>query len=215
MLINVLTGTLPSKLFWGIQTSESFTGSYENSSTRFNLHDTVKASLYVQGKELSDYLIKMSENHISVLFVKFLQDTDKQNNGYYSKLISMEEYSLGNFILSSTFKPNETGSVSFGFEFEKAIKQDHILVTCSAVERCLKIDHNRNFRSFKMLQEKIIIACLTAEKYAFDLPLEICFTNQKIDEELRNEKLLLIDKFKTISSLESFLESLAYKFHIR
>ena len=146
MLNNVLTGTLPSKLFWGIQTSESFTGSYENSSTRFNRHDMVKASLYVDGKELSDYPIKMSENHISVPFVKFLQDTDKQNNGYLSKLISMEEYSLGNFILSSTFQPNETGSVSFGFEFEKTIKQDLILVTCSTVERCLKIDHNRNFQ---------------------------------------------------------------------
>ena len=44
----------------------------------------VKASIYIDGKELSDYPIKMSENHISVPFVKFLQDTDKQNNGYLS-----------------------------------------------------------------------------------------------------------------------------------
>ena len=146
MLNNVLTGALPTKLFWGIQTSESFTGSYENSSTRFNRHDMIKASLYIDGKELSDYPIKMSKNHISVPFVKFLQDTDKQNNGYLGKLITMEEYNLGNFILSSTFQPNESGSVSFGFEFENPINQDLILVTCSAVERCLKIDHNRNFQ---------------------------------------------------------------------
>jgi hypothetical protein len=88
----------------------------------------------------------MSENNISVPFVKFLQDTDKQNNGYSSKLMSMEEYNLGNFILSSTFQPDKTGSVSFGFEFENTFKQNLILVTCSAVERCLKIDHNRNFQ---------------------------------------------------------------------
>ena len=66
-----------------------------------------------------------------------------------------------------------------------------------------------------MIHEQIIIACLTAEKYGCDLPLGKWFTNHKIDEELRNEKLLLVNNFKSISSLENFLETLAYKFQMR
>jgi hypothetical protein len=66
-----------------------------------------------------------------------------------------------------------------------------------------------------MIHDKVIIACLTAEKYEFDIPPGKCFTNYKIDEELRNEKLLLIKKFESISSIKTFLETLAYKFQIR
>ena len=58
----------------------------------------------------------------------------------------MDEYNKGNFILSARFDPNESGSISFGFEFDEAVTSELILVTCSAVERCLKMDHNRNFQ---------------------------------------------------------------------
>ena len=146
MINNVLTGALPEKLFWGIQTTKSFTGSYSNSSTRFHRQLMSKASLYVDGKEESDFPYKMSENHISIPYVKFLQNTDKQNNGFLSTIMSMDQYNMGNFILSASFDPNDTGSVSFGFEFDKAVTDELILVTCSAVERCLKLDHNRNFQ---------------------------------------------------------------------
>ena len=88
----------------------------------------------------------MSENHIFIPCVKFLQNTDKQNNGFLSTIMSMDQYNMGNFILSASFDPNDTGSVSFGFEFDKAVTDELILVTFSAVERCLKLDHNRNFQ---------------------------------------------------------------------
>ena len=146
MLNNALTGSLPHKLFWGIQTSKSFTGSYFDSSTRFDRQTMAKASLYVNGKEMTDFPYKMSADHISVPYVKFLQNTDKQNNGFLSKILPIDEYNKGNFILSATFDPNESGSISFGFEFDEAVTTDLILVTCSAVERCLKLDHNRNFQ---------------------------------------------------------------------
>ena len=55
-----------------------------------------------------------------------------------------------------------------------------------------------------MIHEQIIIACLTAEKYGCDLPLGKWFTNHKIDEELRNEKLLLVNNFKTMSLKNSW-----------
>ena len=146
MLNNALTGALPHKLFWGIQSSKSFTGSYSDSSTRFDRQNMAKASLYVNGKEMSDFPYKMTANHISIPYVKFLQNTDKQNNGFLSKIIPMDEYNKGNFILSASFDPNESGSISFGFEFDEAVTSELILVTCSAVERCLKMDHNRNFQ---------------------------------------------------------------------
>ena len=145
-LDNILTGVLPSKIFWGIQTIESYSGSFKQSSTRFGRHKLSKASLYLDGNEYSEFPITMTDDNVAQPYVKFLQNTNKQQNGYLGKLLEMSEFATDNFILSATLNSNTNGTVSFEFEFEEPINNDLVLIVCSLKEKILKIDNNRNFQ---------------------------------------------------------------------
>jgi hypothetical protein len=146
MLNNVMSGEMPSKLFWGLQDALSFGGSFNSSSTRFHQFKMSKVTLYLDGQEMSGFPISMTEEHWSVPYVNFLNNTNKSQNGLLSTTLSMSEYNNGNFILSHTLNRNMTGSLSFGFEFSEPVKTDLIMVTCGMIERTLKLDHNRNFQ---------------------------------------------------------------------
>ncbi len=146
MMSNLISGALPTKLFWGLQTLDSFSGSFDISSTLFNNNGLTKANLYLNGKECSDFPVTMSESQASQPFVKFLENANMQLNGYLSRTMSIREFSVSNFILSNTFDQDTTGSLSFEFEFSKAPSKELVLIVCGIYERSLKIDHNRNFQ---------------------------------------------------------------------
>ena len=145
-LDNVITGALPSKMFWGIQSIESYGGSFNASSTRFNMHDLIKANLYVDGQEVSEFPVTMSNKNMTQPYMKFLNNTDKYNNGYLGSVIDMNEFADDNFILSASFNPDTSGAITFEFDFSKAINSDLVLVICIFKDHTLKIDHNRNFQ---------------------------------------------------------------------
>ena len=146
IMTDIINGPLPSKLFWGLQSIDSYTGTFTESSTRFNRQDLVKANLYIDGKEANDFPVTMSEKHVSLPFVKFLENTNKQQNGLLSTSISLIEFENSNFILSATLDPLTSGSLSFEFNFHKAVAKDLVLVTCGVYEKTLKLGHNRNFQ---------------------------------------------------------------------
>ena len=146
MMSNLISGNLPNKLFWGLQTLNSFSGSFDESSTRFNQNGLIKANLYLNGKECSDFPVTMSLSQASQPFVKFLENANMQLNGYLSRTMSIREFSVSNFILSKTFDQDTSGSLSFEFEFSSTPAKELVLIVCGIHEKTLKIDHNRNFQ---------------------------------------------------------------------
>lgn len=146
MMSDIITGTLPSKIFWGLQTIGSYTGSFTESSSRFNRNNMIKANFYVNGKEANDYPATMSESHVSLPFVKFLENSNQHQNGYMSRTLSLIEFEQSNFILSASIDRETSGSLSFEFEFGEAVTNDLVLITCSIFDRTMKIDNHRNFQ---------------------------------------------------------------------
>ena len=102
LLNNVMSGDLPTKLFWGLQDATSFTSSFNSSSTRFGQFKMSKATIYIDGKEISGFPVSMTEKHWTVPYVNFLTNTNKNQNGLVSTTLSMSEFNNGNFILSAT-----------------------------------------------------------------------------------------------------------------
>ena len=145
MMSDILTGALPKKLFWGLQTIFSYSGSNRVSSTRFNRCEVKKANLYINGQEADDYPVTMTEQHVSIPFVKFLESTNQYQNGYMGRTLNLREYEQMNMILSATLQ-TESGSISFEFDFEDAVTDDLVLIVCGLFDRTLKIDNHRNFQ---------------------------------------------------------------------
>ena len=145
MMSDIITGLLPYKLFWGMQTIYSYTGSYSVSSTRFNRSGIKKANLYINGQEADNYPLTLSTEHVSMPFVKFLETTNQFQNGYMSKTLTLNEFEQMNMILSATL-PNDNGSVSFEFDFDDVVTDDLVLIVCGLFDRTMKIDNHRNFQ---------------------------------------------------------------------
>ena len=135
------------KLFWGVQTMASYSGSYYNSSTRFNRNRMIKANLFINGKEADDYPVTMSQTHVCQPYVKFLDNINQNLNGFLSQVTKMSYYADCNFLLSANIG-EETGSLSFMLEFEDEVSDDLVLITCCLFDKTMKIDHNRNFKIY-------------------------------------------------------------------
>ncbi len=146
MMSDIISGALPNKIFWGLQTIGAYTGSFTESSTRFNRSQMVKANFCVNGKEADDYPVTMSDKHVSLPFVKFLENSNQHQNGYMSRTMSLIEFAQSNFLLSATIDPGTTGTLSFEFDFSSTVTQDLVLITCSIFDRTMKIDNHRNFQ---------------------------------------------------------------------
>jgi len=146
MMSDILAGNLPNKLLWGLLSMDSYTGTFKQSSTRFNRGGLVKANMYINGKEATGYPVSMSESHVTLPFTKFLENANQYQNGYLSRTISLIEFEQGNFILSQTINPGTSGSVSFEFEFESALNKDMVLITCGIYDKTMRLDHQRNFQ---------------------------------------------------------------------
>ena len=99
------------------------------------MHDLIKANLYVDGQEVSEFPVTMSNKNMTQPYIKFLNNTDKYNNGYLGSVMDMNE-----------FADDTSGAITFEFGFSKAINSDLVLVICIFKDHTLKIDHNRNFQ---------------------------------------------------------------------
>ena len=71
MMSDIISGPLPYRIFWGLQEMTSYNGSFEASSTRFNINDLKKANFYIDGKEGDDFPITMNAVHCGLPFIKF------------------------------------------------------------------------------------------------------------------------------------------------
>lgn len=145
IMSDLIAGPLPEKLYWGLQTINSYTGSFESSSTTFGRNKLLKANLYINGKTADDFPITMSGKHACLPFVKFLENSNQQLNGFLSQTINMIEFANWNLLLSASIEP-ETGSLSFEFEFETELNADLVLITCGISEKTMRLDNNRNFQ---------------------------------------------------------------------
>jgi len=146
MLNNLLNGQLPGKLFWGIQTMDSYNGNFNSSSTRFNRNKSIKANLYLDGKEVDGYPVSFTGTHVAQPYVKYLKNTNQYLNGSLSRMVDYTEYSKFSFIHTNSFDQSESGSLSFEFGFSEDTNSDLVLITCSIYDRTMKLDHNRNFQ---------------------------------------------------------------------
>ena len=146
MMSDIISGPLPYKVFWGLQDMSSYTGSFESSSTRFNINNLRKANFYVDGREGDDFPITMTTEHCGLPFIKFLQATNQIQNGYMSRTICLNEYQGSNFILATSLERDTSGSLSFEFEFGNVVTKDLVLIVCCLYDKTMKIDQRRNFQ---------------------------------------------------------------------
>ena len=105
----------------------------------------IKANLYINGKGADDFPITMSAKYACLPFVKFLENSNQQLNGFLSQTINMVEFHNWNLLLSTTIEP-ENGSLSFEFEFESELDKDLVLITCGISEKTMRLDNHRNFQ---------------------------------------------------------------------
>ena len=146
MMSDIISGQLPYRIFWGLQDMASYTGSFYNSSTRFNRNNVKKVNIYVDGKEGDDFPLTMSQDMVGLPFIKFLQSTNQLQNGYMSRTLNLIEYRDSNCIFSTSLDPDSSASLSFEFGFDSVINQDLVLIVCCLYDRTMKIDHRRNFQ---------------------------------------------------------------------
>lgn len=146
MMSDIISGQLPYRIFWGLQDMASYTGSFYNSSTRFNRNSVNKVNIYVDGKEGDDFPLTMSQDMVGLPFIKFLQSTNQLQNGYMSRTLNLIEYRDSNCIFSTSLDPDSSASLSFEFGFDSVINQDLVLIVCCLYDRTMKIDHRRNFQ---------------------------------------------------------------------
>ena len=143
---NLLSGPLPTKLFFGVMELDAYTGSFKKPSTRFQVHDVQKATLYVDGNVLSGYPLQIEKNAIAVPFVRFQENTNRFMNCYSSRIISMEDFRDFYFLYSGKLDSQTSGSLTFEFDFDEAPTKDLVLVTCSLHDKTMEIDSFRNAR---------------------------------------------------------------------
>ena len=143
---DIISGPLPYKMFWGLQEIAGYSGSFEESSSRFNRNNVAKANIYIDGKEADDYPLTLSESMVGLPFIKFLQSTNQLQNGYLSRTLSMLEYKDSNCIFGTSLDSDTSGSISFEFGFDQVNTHNLVLIVCCLYDRTMRIDHRRNFQ---------------------------------------------------------------------
>ena len=91
MMNDIISGQLPYRIFWGLQDMNSYSGSFYNSSTRFNRSGVNKVNIYIDGKEGDDFPLTLGQDMVGLPFIKFLQSTNQMQNGYMSRTLSLIE----------------------------------------------------------------------------------------------------------------------------
>ena len=145
-LANVLTGQMPSKIFYGIMDLSAYTGDFYKSSTCFSRKGVKKATLYVDGNVLSGYPISVDESSISIPYIRLQENINRYMNCYSSRSVTMKDFRDAMFLYSAELDSSTSGSLTFEFDFDNAPTEDMVLVTCSVHERTIEIDSFRNFQ---------------------------------------------------------------------
>ena len=145
-LANVLTGQMPTKIFYGIMDLSAYTGDFNKPSTCFSRKGVKKATLYVDGNVLSGYPISVDESSVSIPYIRLQENINRYMNCYSSRVISQRDFKNYYFIYSAVLDPTSSGSLTFEFDFEKEPEGDFILITCCVFEKTLEIDSFRNFK---------------------------------------------------------------------
>ena len=143
---NALTGPLPRKIFFGLRPLDEFNGDYSSPSTTFKRFGVKKATLYVDGNVLSGYPMNISENTVTLPYVRFQQNINRYMNCYASRSINMDDFKNFMLLYSAELDPSSSGSITFEFDFEEAPAEDLVLVTCCIYDRTVEIDSFRNFQ---------------------------------------------------------------------
>ena len=144
-IANALYGNFPKKIFWGLQELVAYTGSFTDSSTYFGRFEQTKASIYIDGNMVSGYPVTMSAHGTMQPYQKFLENTNKFLNCYAGKTLGPFEFQT-NFLHSATLCPDNSGTITFDFDFENPVTKDLVLITCSVFDRKIELDNVRNFK---------------------------------------------------------------------
>ena len=142
---NIITGPLPSKLFFGLMPLASYTGSYASSSTMFQRNGLKKVTLYLDGNVTTGYPITMTDSQVAIPYTRFLENTNRYINSFAGRMLTQSEYLNYNCIHSVTFDPGTSGALTFDFEFEAVPPEQLVLIICSVHDRTLQLDKYRNF----------------------------------------------------------------------
>ena len=94
---------------------------------------------------VSGYPVTMSSHGITQPYQKFLENTNKFLNCYAGKTLSPREFQT-NFIHSATLCPDNSGTITFDFDFQTPLTSDLVLITCSIFDRKIELDNTRNFK---------------------------------------------------------------------
>ena len=141
---NALYGNFPKTIFWGLKELSAYTGSFQVSASNFARFEAIKASIYIDGNMVSGYPVSMSSHGIMQPYQKFLENTNKFLNCYAGKTLSPIDFQT-NFIHSSSL-PENSGTITFDFDFQTPLDIDLVLITCSIFDRKLELDNVRNFK---------------------------------------------------------------------
>lgn len=147
-LANVISGPLPSKIFWGIMDLNGYSGSFEMSSSHFQGFSLRKTTLYIDGNVVSGFPVTTAENAVSVPYTRFLTNTNRYMNCYSGRTISQSDYKNNHFIHSANLEAYESGSLTFDLDFASTLSNDLVLITCCVYDKTAEID---NFRNVKII----------------------------------------------------------------
>ena len=147
-LSNVISGPLPSKIFWGIMDLKGYSGSFNQSSSHFQNFDLTKTTLYVDGNVISGFPVTVGKNAVSLPYTQYLANTNRYMNCYSGMTISQFDYKNYHFIYSANLESYETGTLTFDLDFSSTPSDELVLITCCVYERTAEVD---NFRNVKII----------------------------------------------------------------
>ena len=144
-LPNIINGKLPKALFFGILTDKSYFGSFTESSTLFKRHSLIEVDLLQNGTSMPGMPMKMSDDHVTIPYVRFLQLTGKFLEKNTTSVVSLQAYNDYNFLQCATFPEDSTGSLSVELSFTTNVPEGLILVVFSIYDVKMEIDKFGNF----------------------------------------------------------------------
>ena len=120
-------------------------GSFTESSTRFSRHNLTEIDMLLNGVSVQGMPIKMTDNCVSVPYVRFMNTTNNFMQKNNSEVLPLQQYHDYHFLQCATFSET-SGALSFEFTFSNNIPSGLILVTCSIFDVNMEIDQYGNFK---------------------------------------------------------------------
>ena len=143
---NVLSGELPTKIFFGLMDLKSVAGDFSTSSTLLQRHDVKKVTVYLDGNVITGFPISMTDSYVAIPYTRFMTSTNRYINNFVGRMITQSEFKYYHFIHCVSLDSSLKGSLTFEFEFEQTVSDQLVLVTCAIHDRTLELDQYRNFR---------------------------------------------------------------------